>query len=402
MIWGIILLSTRLMVGQELGNYVANGSFESLFICNSASSPISWAKNWTSIDSNNFAGAIYGVCNNKVPANGNTWQFPKSGNIYLITNFFWLPNGSRSYPKNRLKKTLVQGKSYCVKFYINIANTSPRGIDGFGAYFGSTLIDTITKCTIPLTYITPQVSNPIGNVITDTLNWVPITGTFVATGTEKYLLLGNFLSNTGTSTAPIMGPFYPENWCDVLIDDVSCIEMDVAAYAGPDRRFFVGDSVYLGRELDFAIDPYCFWYKLPNTSTAIDTASGIWVKPTTTSTYVVRQELECNSVKWDTVVVYRDAVGFEKLKITNEELRISPNPASVRINVSLEGRSLSSYFETVEILDAHGRVLKQLKIVEAEKLLEISTDDLADGIYLLRLMDDKNENLVLKKWAVQH
>jgi hypothetical protein len=70
--------------------------------------------------------------------------------------------------------------------------------------------------------------------------------------------------------------------------------------------------------------------------------------------------------------------------------------------VSLTGSSLSSYFETAEIMDVQGRVRRQLEIVKAEKLMEISTEDLADGIYLLRLMDAKKENVVLKKLAVQH
>lgn len=395
------LLLSQGFSAQQIANFVSNGSFEKLYTCNGASSPITWAKNWLSIDSASFGGGVYGLCNSKIPTNVNGWQFPLSGQNYIICTFFWLPNSSRGYPKNRLKQTLNQGKTYCVRFHINITNMSPRGIDGFGAYFGGSAIDTITKCTIPLTYITPQVKNPIGNIISDTLNWVPITGTFVATGNEKYLLLGNFLSNAGTSTAPIMGPFYPENWCDVLIDDVSCIEMDVAAYAGPDKWITPGDSVYLGRESDFAIDPYCFWYKLPNATTAIDTTSGIWVKPSSTSTYVVRQELECNTVKWDTVVVYQNAVGLSKIKIKNEELIIGPNPSANEVILSLANESLPKYFKRVEILDMEMKVIKEIEISEENTKLTIITSDIANGIYALRLMNKENEWEAFGKLAVQ-
>lgn len=101
-------------------------------------------------------------------------------------------------------------------------------------------------------------------------------------------------------------------------------------------------------------------------------------------------------------MVYKDAVGLKKLKIINEELKIGPNPASDRITVSYADAALSSYFKTAEIVDAKGRVFKQLQITEAETRMEINTEDLTDGIYMLRLMDFKNENLVLKKLSVQH
>ena len=110
-----------------------------------------------------------------------------------------------------MKHNLEAGKTYCAKFYVNIANTSPRAIDGFGVYFANTDIDTISKCTIPLNYINPQVKNPIGNVITDTLNWTPITGTFVANETGKYALIGNFLADNAMTTLSLNSPFYPQN-----------------------------------------------------------------------------------------------------------------------------------------------------------------------------------------------
>src|SRR5690606_22419827 len=139
--------------------------------------------------------------------------------------------------------------------------------------------------------------------ITDTLNWVAITGTFVANGTEKYLLLGNFLSDDDTDTLMINPTNLPTIATEAGIDDVSCIPLDLEAYAGRDTTILYGDSVYIGREPDFATDPYCVWYKLPDTANAIDTTSGLWVKPSVTTTYVVKQELECSSLKWDTVVV---------------------------------------------------------------------------------------------------
>jgi hypothetical protein len=305
--------------------------------------------------------------------------------------------------RNKLKSKLEKDRVYCVKFYISNGNNSTHAIDAFEAYFGDSLaLDTIRYGHLRLTYLQPQVRNPKGSFITDTLNWTAVTGTFVAKGTENYLLIGNFETDANTDTLFCNPTNSPGIWCEASLDDVSCIPVDVSAYAGPDKPFFAGDSVHIGRELDFAVDPYCFWYKLPNMTTAIDTASGIWVKPTSTSTYVVRQELDCNTVKWDTVVVYQDAVGIEQLKMLNEQLKMSPNPANDLVVLSFPNAQLSHYFNRVEILDTQGQMVKELLISEKDTEHTITVQNLDCGMYFLRMSDAKDENVMIKKIAVQH
>lgn len=379
---------------QNIANYVSNGSFEDtvniLYIR---------PKFWGSLDTGKYFG-LFLRSPIQVPKNSFGFQRAKTGKNYLIS-ILYSTTSSKGYPRNRLRSNLTQGKTYCVTFYVALSNQSTHGIDAIGAYFGDTSLDTITKCNIPITYLTPQIYNPALNVITDTLNWTAITGTFVANGIEQYMVIGNFKSDANTNTTLTNTLNFPANFADYYLDDVSVIDIDLPAYAGPDKRCIPGDSVFIGREPDVGIDDACTWYKLPNMATPIATVAGLYVKPVTTTTYVVRQQLWCSGVKYDTVVVYKDAVGWEKLKIINEELKIWPNPAADKINVTIEYGVLSSYFKTAEIVDAQGRVLKQLKTVKAENLMEISIGDLEAGIYLLRLMDAKNEHLVLKKLAVQ-
>ena len=379
---------------QNIANYVSNGSFEDtvniLYIR---------PKFWGSLDTGKYFG-LFLRSPIQVPKNSFGFQRAKTGKNYLIS-ILYSTTSSKGYPRNRLRSNLTQGKTYCVTFYVALSNQSTHGIDAIGAYFGDNSLDTITKCNIPITYLTPQIYNPALNVITDTLNWTAITGTFVANGIEQYMVIGNFKSDANTNTTLTNTLNFPANFADYYLDDVSVIDIDLPAYAGPDKRCIPGDSVFIGREPDVGIDDACTWYKLPNMATPIATVAGLYVKPVTTTTYVVRQQLWCSGVKYDTVVVYKDAVGWEKLKIINEELKIWPNPAADKINVTIEYGVLSSYFETAEIVDAQGRVLKQLKTVKAENLMEISIGDLEAGIYLLRLMDAKNEHLVLKKLAVQ-
>ncbi len=383
-------------------NYVANGSFEEFHDCFGLIYPnISKAKSWLSLDSNNYAGLYYNKCNGSIPISGHGYQIPKTGSAYLGTTWYYFNfSKTRGYPKNRLKKNLQAGKTYCVTFYVNIANTSTHGINGFGAYFGDGSIDTIKKCTIPLSYLNPQVKNPIGNVITDTLNWVPITGTFTANGTEKYLLLGNFLSDNNTNTLLINPTNLPLVFTDLLIDDVSCIEVDAPAYAGIDKKILAGDSVYLGRERDFAIDPYCVWYQMPSMST-IDTTSGIYVKPTVTTTYVVKQNLECGSLKWDTVVVFVDYVGMNELKIKDYELKIYPNPASDFIELKIEDDELKIDNFNVSITNSLGQMVREEEITFTNNKTTINTNNLTNGVYVLTLING-NAETASKRFVINH
>ena len=381
---------------QRIGNYVNNGSFESHNVCTSTS--LLKAKYWTGIDSLCYGGILRSVCYGQIPSNFGTYQYPHSGQSYLHSGFYYPINSihQRTYSKNRLKSTLKSGKTYCVKFFVNITNKSTYGMDGFGAYFGNNNIDTISYCNIPLSYITPQIQNPKGNIITDTLNWVAISGTFTANGTEKFLLLGNYLSNNEVDTLMINPTNLPAKFTEVTIDDVSCIEVNLPAYAGRDTTIYLGDSAYVGRQRDFAIDTGCVWYQLPNTITSIARMSGIWVKPNApgTYTYAVKQQLECSGLKWDTVIVTvrNFDVGIKKNNTDNWQIDLFPNPAGSTVTF----KSIAAKEEmTVRIFDMTGREVlsKQLKTDNYSGVIDL---DLSNGAYLVKINNAQNQVLIKK------
>jgi hypothetical protein len=375
----------------QIANYISNGGFE-------VNPPA--ASNWRSIDSASYFGSI--LCEvippYNVPLNSYGYQWPKSGHNYLISTFFLYSGGvNRGNPLNRLKGTLKTGTTYCVKFYCNITNASSYGIDGIGAYFGNEQLDTITHCTQALTYISPQVQNITGNVITDTLSWVPITGTFVANGTEKYIVLGNFKSNASTDTVLINPTNLPVLFCDVLMDDVSCIDINLYAFAGRDTSIIPGDSIFIGREPDIGIDEACMWYKLPTiitpTTPALDTVAGFWIKPVTSCTYIVRQQLWCSGVKWDTVVIHMNPVGIEKLKILTEELKLFPVPAKDELQLSIHNTELIKEFHSFSIYNNLGLLIREEETKFENGYIKINTSDLPSGLYSLQLKSSSNETI---------
>src|SRR5690606_24317594 len=97
------------------------------------------------------------------------FQIPRSGNNMIGSQFFCshCSGLTRWYPRNRLKAILEKGKTYCARYFVVNTNNSPVGIDSYSMLFGNNYLDTISQCTIPLTYLIPQIVRN-GPIITDT------------------------------------------------------------------------------------------------------------------------------------------------------------------------------------------------------------------------------------------
>lgn len=392
---------------SQISNYVSNGSFEDCLNCNS-STQILIARYWSALDTSKYFGFNLTALppSGQVPNSSFTHQWPRNGNNYLLSTLFFKPFtalSGRGYPRNRLKQTLQIGRTYCVKIYYNITNQSSYGVDGFGVYFGDSTLDTITQCDKAITFLTPMIQNPNNNILSDTLNWSLLTGTFVASGNEKYMILGNFRSDAATNTLVINPANLPVAFTDVLYDDVSVIDIDLPAYAGPDVWGAPTTTVYLGRERDVGIDEACMWYKLPNTTTPIDTAAGITATVgVTTDTYVVRQEI-CGNVKWDTVTVNISGVGFGSSgnatlsnvgsSAVENPIRLYPNPVNNSLNVEILLAKPDSYWAlettTLKITNNLGQLIREEDAVFKDNTVTIQTNDLKNGIYFLTLSNNK-------------
>jgi len=372
----------------QIANYVNNGSFEVPNINN-----LQKAKYWDAIDSVSFVGLMYSkiIPPYLVPANSLTYQWPKSGNNYLVSTLFYMPNTNqttRGYPRNVLKGTLAAGKTYCVRFYCNITTNSTYGVDGLGAYFGDNATDTISQCMTPIDYLIPQIQNPTNNIISDTLNWIPITGTFTANGTEKYMILGNFKSDVATHSVMINPTHLPTIATDVLYDDVSVIDIDLPAYAGPDIWGIPTNTVYLGRPQDVGIDEACMWYHLPNTTTAIDTAAGITVTvASTTQTYMVKQDI-CGNIKYDTVIVYASGVGLVSSSAVENSIKMYPNPVNDLLNIESEVFKEEEF--KLQIYNNLNQIVREEDINFKNKNVLIKTNELPNGVYLLSIKNNQS------------
>lgn len=397
-ICGPVLVLSSFMNGQII-NYVSNGSFEGLS-STTITSFYSAADFWQPIDTGKYAYLLYSTKSgiNTAPYCGQGFQQPRSGQNFIAPMFYCSScpyYSSRSYPRNRLKDKLEAGHTYCAKYYVVNTNNTTLANDSYGIYFGNSLLDTINYCNGPITHLSPQIQSNLG-IITDTLTWIAITGTFVANGDEKYMVLGNFKSNAATNTLLINPANLPALVTDIYVDDVSCIDLALSAYAGEDSFLPPGDSAFVGRPPDVGIDEACTWYKLPNLSVPIATIAGMWVKPITTTTYVVRQEI-CGNVKWDTVVVYESGVGIEAILHADERIKIYPIPTKDELTLQILDNKL--HISHYSVYNQFGQILREEVVhLDGQKIV-IKTTNLPRGIYQLVLKKDQ-ESIAKRRFVV--
>jgi gliding motility-associated-like protein len=214
-------------------NLVPNPSFEDHIACPTLggqiqppTAPAISVSNWSkpSCGSSDYFHSC-GAPNFSVPNNFFGHQPARTGSAYAGGYMlFGNANGCREYVQTQLTSTLTAGHQYYVSFWVSLADWQPgelSALNQVAAYLGPAYVD--SPATAQLSFINPQIINT-ANYIGDTANWVKIAGTFVANGTESWIILGNFSSFAGQTSQVITGsvtsnkPYY-------FIDDVCVTDM---------------------------------------------------------------------------------------------------------------------------------------------------------------------------------
>lgn len=206
--------------GPCANNLVPNPSFEQFTICPPGISPPFTAAIWllpTTGGSSDYYNSCAPVASNvSTPVNSFGTQAPRTGSGYA--GFILRPtNLYREYLEVKLSAPLAAGNTYQVSFYVNLADQAQWAIDKFGAYLSMAPVGPIAAA--PVLPFVPQVMQPSGTFITDKNNWTQISGTYLASGGEQYLVIGNFYDNVATTPQTGLGGFYPGAY--YYIDDVS-------------------------------------------------------------------------------------------------------------------------------------------------------------------------------------
>jgi len=270
--------------------------------------------------------------------------------------------------------SLIAGQTYCVTFYVVRFTYGGYANNNIGAYLDNGSIDSTNECHSYQTEYIPQVLDTA--IITDTLNWTKIQGSFIANGTERFITIGNFFDTAHTEHIQYLG-YFSEGY--YLVDDVSVIESNTTAYAGPDTTITLGDTAWLGVDSNGAGMP-CYWYVLGSTS-AIDSGGRIGVAPTDTitpTTYVVMMDL-CGTITYDTVTVTVLSTSAIKPVATFPAVNVYPNPAINELNIdNAQGCGFT-------IFNMLGQPVLQDNITSPKQAENIS--GLINGVYTIQLLN---------------
>ncbi|MEZ4924475.1 MAG: OmpA family protein [Crocinitomicaceae bacterium] len=216
-------------VAQDDQNMVENPGFEQIEGKIKREGAINVAIGWmspTKAAADLYAGKIKGDLG--TPQNFVGYEEPHGGQNYAgIRVFSYNDKEPRQYISTKLKLPLRKDATYCVKFYVNLAEGSKYASNNIGVNFSKKQYNIDENKSIMTTTEVMHKDNPVFNGY---FGWEEICGTYVAEGGEKFLTIGNFFSNgetgnqrlkkvkdfTGTS---VMSAYY-------YIDDISVVMLD--------------------------------------------------------------------------------------------------------------------------------------------------------------------------------
>lgn len=179
-------------------NLVPNPSFEDTLSCPTMGGQIYRALGWMNfgITPDYFNSCNGGLLGTPQNAWGN--QVPINGNAYagFACNASTLSN-VREFIGCQLNQQLIIGETYYVSFYASLSDI-PSGdcaINKIGVKFSTTSFDSINLPS--LNNISHVYTN---SIVSDTINWTKISGSFVADSSYNYLMLGNFFDDSQLDT----------------------------------------------------------------------------------------------------------------------------------------------------------------------------------------------------------
>jgi hypothetical protein len=170
-----------------------------------------------------------------IPMNLLTYQYPFEGENYagLLTYFVNGEAEQREWIMAPLLSPLVPGQTYYCSFRANAAFGGNAQYPYFwlassrvGLLFTTYERHWYQGNPYPVAINQAQIQYP--QVLTDTVGWTLVSGSFVADSAYTYVMVGNFFDNAHTDTvhfAPEGDPWVWHPWGYTLVDEV-CVSLD--------------------------------------------------------------------------------------------------------------------------------------------------------------------------------
>jgi hypothetical protein len=191
-----ILFTLSIANSYAQSNRILNGGFEETLVCPNDMYHINNGLLLNISNPSNYSPDYYNVCYNLITSGGfgvsenvRGYQLARTGEAYVGIGLWDKNLQASEYVQIKFVEALKPNHHYAFECYLSRAEKFRYAVSNFGAYFS---VDSVSMPTNDILPFVPQINNPSGNYFTDTLNWMPFTGTFLAQGGEQYVILGNF------------------------------------------------------------------------------------------------------------------------------------------------------------------------------------------------------------------
>jgi OOP family OmpA-OmpF porin len=196
---GIVLFGAQnIAFAQE--NLVPNGGFENTAAIPAGVSQFFLARPWTSTAPGPEPADLFHLKAKQrdiaAPRNYMGTQEPHTGEAY--GGIAVLRKGKfdyREFMQVPLVQPLVKGETYEAEFYASLSDYSELATNSLGMYF-SRKAPLLKENGFMM--VKPQIMKPEEEIITETKDWVKVSGTFQAQGGETMLTIGNFMAQKKT------------------------------------------------------------------------------------------------------------------------------------------------------------------------------------------------------------
>ncbi|MBI2271666.1 MAG: gliding motility-associated C-terminal domain-containing protein [Bacteroidetes bacterium] len=256
-------------------NLVSNGDFETYYSCPDWYNQVDSAKGWFKSSTKNnpsYHTEYLNACSPsnlfKVPTNTWGYQVAASGQAYMA-QVTMAPTVQKDYRENiytKLTSPLTIGSTYYVSMKVSRTDNTQHASNNLGVQLS-------VNSSFPLSNRSQVYS---GTIITDTTKWTTISGSFIADSAYQYIAIGNFFTDSATSSSVACGSCQFIQY-GYFIDDVSVVACNASVTLNSSTTSICsGESVTLTATGG----------KIYNWNTGA-TDSVLIVSPTSTTTYTV-------------------------------------------------------------------------------------------------------------------
>ncbi len=229
------ILSVNYCIAQ--GNLVPNPSFEEYDTCpdiSPLSFPLYWFNPLNPSTPDYFNSCAIHNSSYGMPKNYVGHEFARTGYGYagIITYFINTANPDlnkwREYLEVQLIDSLIKDVNYCIEFYVSAIDSAYYVSNDISVYFSKNEISYTCPNNLPCALpFQPQFENPSDHNLNSRTGWTKISGKYIATGGENFIIIGNFKNSTATVALLTGWPHnYPFKVAYYYVDDVSLTACD--------------------------------------------------------------------------------------------------------------------------------------------------------------------------------